>query len=163
MLTWEATLQYRLSCIRGILPFDPLIAGDNGWKKILTGPERWHYHAELNYYKDLPRLYPLTAVNFNCTSKQMKGAVNQRVFDVPATESFLLTDYREQVENLFEPGREIICYRSPEEATELAREYLARPKARLAVAKAARTRILKEHSYEHRVNALVERMREIFA
>ena len=162
MLTWEATLQYRLSCVRGIMPFAPLIIGDKGWKTLLGGCRPWHYHSELNYYSDLPRLYPCATINFNCTSKQMKGAVNQRVFDVPATESFLLTDYREQMENLFEPGREIICYHSQEEAEALAREYLARPDARRAVALAARKRILAEHTYEHRIQTLVARMREMY-
>ena len=162
MLTWEATRQYRLSCIRGILPCAPLIAGDKGWKTLFAPSDAWHYHSELNYYSDLPLFYPCAAINFNCTSKQMKGAVNQRVFDVPATGSFLLTDYREQAENLFEPGREIVCYRSPEEAGELAREYLARPANRQAVAKAARERILGGHTYEHRVRTLVARMRSLF-
>ncbi len=162
MITWEATLQYRLSCVRGIMPLEPLIVGDRGWFELLPPAPAWHYHSELNYYSDLPVFYPLSAVNFNCTSKQMKGAVNQRVFDVPATGSFLLTDYREQVENLFEPGREIVCYRSPEEAGELARRYLDAPGERAAVAKAARRRILAAHTYEHRVTALAARMREIY-
>ena len=168
MITWEATRQYRFSCVESTLPFAPLIVGDKGWHELFAeraavrGPSPWHYHQEMNYYDDLPRFYPRAAVNFNCTSKQMKGAVNQRVFDVPATGSFLLTDYREQVENLFEPGREIICYHSPEEATELARRYLARPKDRLAVALAARKRILAEHSYEHRLRRLMDQMRDFF-
>ncbi|MDR2488805.1 MAG: glycosyltransferase [Desulfovibrio sp.] len=169
MITWEATRQYRLSCVEGILPFAPLIVGDSGWKDIFAERDAargfkasWHYCPEVGYYDELPRLYPRAAVNFNCTSKQMKGAVNQRVFDVPATGAFLLTDYREQVENLFEPGREIICYRSPEEAGDLARYYLAHPEARLAVSAAARRRILNEHSYEHRLRSLIAGMREFF-
>jgi spore maturation protein CgeB len=162
LITWEATLQYRLSRVRGILPYTPLIVGDDGWKTLLADCPTWRYHAELNYYADLPRFYPAAALNFNCTSKQMKGAVNQRVFDVPATGAFLLTDYREQMENLFDPGREIICYHSPEEAHELAGRYLADPKARQAVAEAARKRILAEHSYEHRLSSRVEAMRSMF-
>jgi spore maturation protein CgeB len=169
MITWEATRQYRFSCVEGILPFAPLIVGDSGWHELFAEREkatgvaaRWHYFPEVNYYDDLPRLYPCAAVNFNCTSKQMKGAVNQRVFDVPAAGAFLLTDYRGQVENLFEPGREVICYHSPEEAGDLARYYLARPRARHAVIDAARARILKEHSYEHRVRSLIDAMRAFF-
>jgi spore maturation protein CgeB len=92
----------------------------------------------------------------------MRGAVNQRVFDVPATGAFLLTDYREQVEQLFEPGREIICYHSPEEAADLARYYLARPEARRSVALAARQRVLAGHSYEHRVRELMTKMRKFY-
>lgn len=161
-ITWEATRVYRLSCIQAMLPFNPLIAGDDGWFNLLPDVKKWHYHHELNYYSDLPLFYPRAAINFNSTSMQMKGAVNQRVFDVPATASFLLTDYRKQMENLFEPGREIICYHSPDEATHLVREYLARPSDRVAVTEAARRRIISEHSYEHRVTTLLGRMREIY-
>ncbi|MDR2669194.1 MAG: glycosyltransferase [Desulfovibrio sp.] len=160
-ITWEATRAYRLSCVRAVLPFRPLIAGDDGWFQEL--PEGgWHYHHELSYYDDLPHFYPLATINFNSTSKQMKGAVNQRVFDVPATGSFLLTDYREQVERLFEPGKEIICYRSPEEAEALAAEYLDRPEERRRIAAAARRRILHEHGYDHRLRSLMDTMRVLY-
>lgn len=167
MITWEATRQYRFSCVERMLPLAPLIVGDKGWHELLAeraavhGSSPWHYHQEMNYYDDLPRFYPLAAVNFNCTSKQMKGAVNQRVFDVPATGSFLLTDYREQVENLFEPGREIICYHSPEEATDLARRYLARPRDRLVRPGRAKAHSGRD-SYEHRLRRLMNQMREFF-
>ena len=160
MLTWEATRQYRLSCISAIFPFAPLIVGDSGWHDLVPPSVRWRYHPELSYYSELPRFYPGTEVNFNCTSKQMKGAVNQRVFDVPATNSFLITDYREQVENLFEPGREIICYRTPEEATALVERYLAAPAERRAISEAARKRILAEHTYDLRLRSLIAMMRQ---
>ncbi|MBG0775092.1 MAG: glycosyltransferase [Desulfovibrionaceae bacterium] len=163
MITWEATRQYRRDCLLGILPFNPLIAGDTGWKITFKGrPEPWRWHSELNYYTALPSFYPLHEINFNCTSKQMKGAVNQRVFDVPATGAFLLTDWREQMENLFEPGREIAFFREPGEVGELVRFYLDNPAARRAIVSAARRRVLAEHTYEHRVRTLLETMRAAF-
>ena len=162
MLTWEATLQYRLSCVQGVLPFSPLIVGDAGWQVLL--PETgWRYATELNYYEDLPRFYPLSTVNFNCTSKQMKGAVNQRVFDVPATGAFLVTDFREQIAELFHLGKEVVCYHSPEEATELVAFYLKHESQRTQVAQAARQRILADHTYEKRLEALFATMRKAFA
>ncbi len=162
MLTWEATLQYRLSCVQSILPYHPLIVGDDGWFSLLPEDGSWRYHSEVNYYEDLPIFYPLSDINFNCTSKQMKGAVNQRVFDVPATESFLLTDYREQVEQLFDIGEEIICYHSPEESSELIQRYLKDEKARKKIAKKARQRVLAEHTYEIRLQQLVSQMKKTF-
>ena len=65
-----------------------------------------------------------------------------------------------QMEHLFDPGREIICYHSPEEATALARRYLEDPAARATVVRMARKRILAEHTYEHRLNVLAHHMRE---
>jgi spore maturation protein CgeB len=164
MLTWEATRQYRLSCIRAILPFGPLIVGDEGWETLLgDAPFAWRHHGELAYYDELPRFYPGSRINFNCTSKQMKGAVNQRVFDVPATGSFCLTDDREQLRALLEPGKEIACYRSPEEAEEMIRRFLASPRESRRIALAGRRRVLAEHSYDHRMRTLAQRMRDCFA
>ena len=164
MITWEATLLYRLSCVKAILPFGPLIVGDQGWFRLLgqdtTG---WRYHQELSYYTDLPLFYPCSEINFNCTSQQMKGAVNQRVFDVPASASFLITDWREQMDTLFEPGKEVICYHSPEEAGELTSYYLEHPEKRQPVISAARRRVLQEHLYEHRLEELISKMRARYA
>ena len=161
LITWQSTLMYRLRQVRRLLPFSPLLAGDRGWFELLPA-SGWSYHEELNYYEDLPVFYPATRINFNCTSQQMKGAVNQRVFDVPACGGFLLTDYRRQLENLFEPGREVICYHEEGEIPELVRHYLSRDAERERIAAAARERILAGHTYDLRLASLVDTMRRIY-
>jgi len=162
LVTWQATLLYRLRRVERLLPFHPLLVGDSGWHELLP-KGGWTYHRELNYYADLPLFYPATRINFNCTSQQMKGAVNQRVFDVPVCGGFLLTDHRRQMEALFTPGREIICYEDPEEIPDLVRHYLPRDGARRQVVEAARARILAEHTYDLRLASLVRTMRETHA
>lgn len=161
-ITWQATMLYRLDCILRILDFNPLIVGDPGWKELLKGREGWRYHSELSYYSDLPDFYPLSDINFNCTSQQMKGAVNQRVFDVPCAGAFLLTDYRRQMEELFDPGREIVFYNHPDEIPGLVEMYIDDPDKRLRIAEAARKRVLAEHTYDHRMTSLMETMRQTF-
>ena len=162
-ITWEATGQYRLRCVTQTLPFDPLIVGDSGWRALFRHAEKMpRLHGELNYYSELPAFYPLSDINFNCTSKQMKGAVNQRIFDVPATGAFVLTDWREQMDQLFEPHKEIVFYREPEEAPDLLRYYLAHPAERQRVITAARRRVLAEHSWEHRLQSLLAQMRSVY-
>ncbi len=161
-VVWRATLQYRLDCIHRTLPFGPLIAGDPGWRELLPPSPGLRLHPEINYYEELPGFYPQSDVNFNCTSVQMKGAVNQRVFDVPAAGAFLLTDRRAQLERLFEPGREIALYESPDEAGELLARYLADAPERRRMAQAGRARVLAEHTYEHRLRSLLAAFDEHF-
>ncbi|WP_319469073.1 glycosyltransferase [uncultured Pseudodesulfovibrio sp.] len=161
-ITWQATLMYRLDCVLRTLDFNPLIVGDPGWKELLKGRDGWRYHKELSYYEDLPDFYPSCDINFNCTSQQMKGAVNQRVFDVPCCGAFLLTDYRRQMEDLFEPGSEIVFFNHPDEIPGLVDMYLNAPKKRQRIAQAARKRILAEHTYDHRMRSLMESMRATF-
>ncbi len=162
-ITWEATRIYRARCVAQTLPFAPLIVGDSGWKDIFAGrKEPFTLHRELNYYEELPTFYPLSDINFNCTSKQMKGAVNQRIFDVPACNGFVLTDWREQMDDLFEPHKEIAFYTEPEEIPELIQYYLKNPQKRAHIASAARKRVLAEHTWEHRLAKLLQDMRSVY-
>ena len=164
MLTWEATRQYRNSCVEQILAFNPLILGDVGWKSTFAQkPFAWRWHPEISYYDELPFFYPLSEINFNCTSKQMKGAVNQRVFDVPAAGAFVLTDWREQMQHLFEPEKEVVFYNHPDQVPELVRFYLKNESARRKVINAAQKRIFGEHTYVHRLQSIIAQMQEVYA
>jgi spore maturation protein CgeB len=93
----------------------------------------------------------------------MKGAVNQRVFDAPAGGCFLLTDAQAQLEDLFEPGKEISVYQRPEDVEEMVRRYLGDPGERARVGKAGRRRVLAEHTYERRMAKLLSIMAQTLA
>ncbi len=175
MLTWESTRQYRTACVLALFDVPPgsekgrekgvtpLIIGDDGWKINFRYERRpWRWHPPLAYYDELPRLYPACDINFNTTSMQMKGAVNQRVFDVPAAGAFILTDWREQMDELFEPGKEIICYREPDEVPELVRWWLDHPDARHRVAAAGRKRVLACHTWEARLQSMLSTLKDVF-
>jgi spore maturation protein CgeB len=156
-LLWKATLEYRLACIRELLPFEPVIYGDPGWRELLGNSVA--LRPEVNYYDELPQVYGATAINFNATSLQMKAAVNQRVFDAPAAGGFVLTDFREQLAELFEVGEEVACFGEPGEIPDLVRYYLTHPEVRKTMAAKARSRVLAEHTYRQRVAAMLDIMR----
>jgi spore maturation protein CgeB len=161
-LTWEATRLYRLARVRGLTPFSPLIAGDAGWRTLLPKGS-FRLHPPLDYYRDLPGFYGASTVNFNATSLQMKGAVNQRVFDVPACGGFLVTDWREQMGELFEEGTETVSYRDPQEIAGLVGHYLDNPGERERIALAARQRVLGQHDYTHRMKDMLRALRRRYA
>jgi spore maturation protein CgeB len=157
---WRATLLYRLSCLRELDEFRPCILGDAGWKGLLNG--NFRLGPQINYYQDLPLFYNACAVNFNATSVQMGKAVNQRVFDVPACGAFLLTDHQKSIEGLFEVGKEVVTYKDRGEIADLAGFYLRDSAAREAVAKKGRARILGEHTYRHRIDSIIRRLRKVY-
>ena len=162
-LTWEATRLVRHACVAGLLPFAPLIAGDAAWDTVFSkaGPG-WRRIAPLDYYDELPQFYPQSVISLNTTSLQMKGAVNQRVFDVPACGGFVLTDVREQLGALFDVGGECAVYDHPEAIGDMVRHYLAHPAERARLTGAARQRILAEHTYDKRLNTLLCAMKKAF-
>ena len=161
-ITWQATRIYRNDCVRRLLPFHPLIVGDGGWKvEFRKERNQPRYLGELSYYDQLPAFYGQSDINFNCTSKQMKGAVNQRVFDVPAAGAFVLTDWRPQMERLFSED-EMACYKDPDEIQDLVRFYGAHPETRKKMTAKARKRVLSSHKWEDRLRELLKEMRGIY-
>jgi spore maturation protein CgeB len=81
-------------------------------------------------------------------------ALNQRVFDVPATGAFLLTDYSPELEEHFRIGKEIVCYTDVEDLRERARYYLAHDAEREAIARKGYERALT-------LPSVTDRMREV--
>ncbi|MCR4665790.1 MAG: DUF3880 domain-containing protein [Desulfovibrio sp.] len=161
-VTWQATRRYRNDLVRRLLPFHPTIAGDTGWAiEFRNEAEQPRYMPELNYYAELPLFYTCQDISFNCTSQQMKGAVNQRIFDCPAAGGFVLTDWREQMDELFTP-EEMAVYREADEIPDKIRFFLSHEHERKAMAARARKRVLACHTWEARLNILIHRMREIY-
>ncbi|MDR1110419.1 MAG: glycosyltransferase [Deltaproteobacteria bacterium] len=150
LITWRASRLWRQSVLSALPVGQLSICGDEGWAGLVGG-------ASLcpgpDYYGNLPAHYRSTGINLNITSAQMKGGLNQRVFDVPACRAFLLTDRRAQIDDLFAPG-EVATYGCPAEAAEKASWYLKRPGARARMAEKAHRRVLGEHLYVHRLDRL---------
>ena len=156
-LLWRATLKYRLACVKELAPFKPVIYGDSGWRGLVD--KKFQLRPEVNYYDELPQVYAASAINFNATSLQMRAAINQRMFDAPAAGGFVLTDFREQLAELFQVGEEVACYQEPGEIPELVQFYLEQPQVRERMTAKARQRVLAEHTYRHRVAVMLDTMR----
>jgi hypothetical protein len=63
------------------------------------------------------------------------------------------------IEEWFEPGKELFVVNSGEEAVDRYRYLLAHDSERLSVGQAARERVLKQHTFRHRAQELVEIVR----
>lgn len=159
-LVWKATRQYRAGVVQGLLPLGIAVYGDEGWRELLPG--YGNIHGPVHYFRELPLLYCGADVNVNATSFQMNGALNQRVFDCAAAGAFLLTDHQEDMDIFFDVGLDAVCYRTPEEAVELAAWYLGHEAARREVTGRARARVLADHTYERRMQVLVSGMKMTF-
>ncbi|HPU98526.1 MAG TPA: glycosyltransferase, partial [Candidatus Hydrogenedentes bacterium] len=83
--------------------------------------------------------------------------------ECPAAGGFLLTDAQPDLFDLFEPGAEAIYWQTLDECRELLRDYLANPGARRSVALRARQRVLKQHTYQHRLREMVRLLKEHLA
>ena len=85
---------------------------------------------------------------------QIKG----RTFEVPGCGGFLLTEAVPHLERYFRPGEEVAVFRNADELVAQARYWLDHEDERREVARAGHTRVLAEHTYDHRFNAIFTSM-----
>jgi spore maturation protein CgeB len=90
----------------------------------------------------------------------VERGVNQRTFEVAAIGVPQVVDFRGDLAGHFTDREEVLVYRSMEEMRALVEAALQDPVAAEAVAKAGRDRLLREHTYMHRLKRLLEVVRE---
>ena len=150
-----ASMKKRRMTVGALQPLGLELFGDpEGWKEVFGVDIT--VHPSLDYNTQLCNAYRTIAVNLNITSCQMPGAVNQRVFDIPASGSFILSDNQDDLNELFEPGKEAITYNDNNELKDLVKYYTVNSAARGHIVEAAQKRILGEHTYYHRVKYIQE-------
>ncbi|MBH0193109.1 MAG: glycosyltransferase [Nitrospira sp.] len=106
------------------------------------------------------KVFNASAVNLNlhsCGSDRLDpdaDFVNPRTFELAACGAFQLSDERSLFPDLF-TDQEVVRFRSVEDVPTLIRCWLKDPDRRRAVAEAARRRVLRDHTYEHRMKNLL--------
>tara|TARA_B100000959_G_scaffold285138_1_gene358903 strand:- start:1659 stop:3443 length:1785 start_codon:yes stop_codon:yes gene_type:complete len=155
------TQERRVGALMALEEFKPHVFGDNGWKELL--PPSFHFHSEVNYHKKLPEIYRSTEVNLNISNVQLKNSVNQRLFDVCACGSFLLTDRSFAVQRFLTPGESVETFETYKELRKKVEHYLNYPEKQEAIAKKGCKIILEQHTYEHRIKEILSLLKNYFA
>ena len=111
----------------------------------------------------LLRLYNTSKVVLNVTNwdPARHVALNQRVFDVPATGAFLLTDYSPELEEHYRIGEEIACFASAEELRDKAGYYLAHDAEREAIARKGYAKALTLPTVTDRMRAVLRQLESL--
>lgn len=87
-------------------------------------------------------------------------ANNMRLFETTGVGTFLLTDWKDNLSEMFEVGKEVVAYRTPQECVELITYYLDHDDERRAIARAGQARTLREHTYGQRMKELADIVRK---
>jgi spore maturation protein CgeB len=81
-------------------------------------------------------------------------AANMRLFEATGVGSCLLTDWKENLHELFALDREVISYKNVKECIEKAKWLISNPKQCSEIAKAGQSRTLKDHTLKTRMDEL---------
>jgi len=143
----------RIQAFEGLTRFDLRLWG-MGWDaSLLLAP---FFRPEPVHGLKKTKIYNATAVNVNIQSNhyQLDG-VTCRPFEVAACGGFCLCDGRRDLGRFFALGDEVVSFDGPEDLKAKVAYYLAHEEERRELARRARARVLREHTYEHRVRQVL--------
>lgn len=108
------------------------------------------------------KIFNATRINVNLHSSTYHNGVNPfgdfvnpRTFEIAACGAFQLVDQRKYLPEKFQLNSEVITFSSLQDFREKAFYYLEKPEERRRIADAARQRVLKEHTYENRMQEML--------
>ena len=84
------------------------------------------------------------------------AGINCRAFEVPAMGGFQMINWRHGLEDLFEPGKEIVAFHSLPELKEQIHYYLRHEDERKAIALNGFRRVHADHTYAKRLEVLID-------
>lgn len=94
-------------------------------------------------------------VSINSHGDAVAMAANMRLFEITGCGSCMLTDWKPDIADVFEPDRETLTFRSAAECAEKTTWLLEHPRERQAIAAAGQRRTLSDHTFDNRVPALL--------
>lgn len=125
--------------------------------------DRLHLSHPLSFRPSVPlsalqSVYAQHHLSLNIHANVVRHGTNMRSFEAAGYGIPQLVEHRPGIETLFDPITELPCFTSVEEAKSLYEKLLREPDVAQKIAATARTRVLAEHTYQHRVKTMLARI-----
>ncbi len=108
--------------------------------------------------RELVSIYRRSNVMINILQEPLndfRTILSLQCFAIPSAGSCLAAEYVEEAEECFEPGKEILLFRTPEELRELVMRCIRELEYARAVGEAGRKRCIACHTHRHRAEAVI--------
>lgn len=110
-------------------------------------------HWQKIHWSKMVRIYNQSRINMNFSTHHNdlspdKRRIVARVFEIPLSGGFLLTEYAAGLEKYFEIGKEIICFETAKDAAEKIQYYLKHPDEREEISEQGYLRAQRDYTGE---------------
>jgi spore maturation protein CgeB len=147
--------------LQGLLDYDIKVWG-NDWNPLSAIWPHVQREGQRLTTEETVKVFNASKISVNLHSSVCHEGVNPfgdfinpRTFEIAACGGFQLVDQRSMLSRHFEIGNEVVCYQSLEELREKISYYLMHPDERKRIALHGRQRVIREHTYEHRMRELI--------
>jgi spore maturation protein CgeB len=153
-----AATPVREAYLSGLVEFGLALWGP-GWRRTTL---RDYCRGEVRSTAEYVRAYAGASVAVNlhrdlaAVAADGRAGCNQRLFELAAMGVAQVVDDRADLARWFEPERQVVTFRTPEELREAVQSLLHDPPGTDAMAAAARAEALARHTHMHRMQRLLE-------
>ncbi len=117
---------------------------------------RANYRGLAKSTTEMPKIFHLSKINLNFTSKPIRTGLPLRLWDILGAGGFVLTNFQSEIPEYFEVGKDLDIYASEEELMEKIRYYLEHEKERQAIAESGYRKAKEQYSLELRVKQILK-------
>ncbi|MCM1173604.1 MAG: glycosyltransferase [Blautia sp.] len=118
-------------------------------------PEGIRRHPQVSQMSGGFKVFYSSRINLNITMRSIESGIPMRIFDIMSVGGFVLSNYQEEIPELFEEGQEIATFRTPEELIEKADYYLKHDKERMKIGINGYQKVKKCYTYEQQLNKIL--------
>lgn len=119
-----------------------------------------HYRGLAESRIEMPKIFHLSKINLNMTSKSIRTGLPQRFWDILGAGGFLLSNFQTEITEYLEPGVDLETYSSFEECEEKIAYYLTHEEERQQIALNGYQKTKRLYTYEHRVRDILTLLAE---
>lgn len=144
--------EHREAVVRSI--DKPIVVWGRHWDRLRD--THHEIHSRRLPQSRLPAIYASHRAVLNVRNEMnVLSGINQRTFEPLACKTPVLNDAMPDLERCFEPGREVLVYRDQDELNAQHDRLLADERHARAIGEAGWKRVMAEHTYRHRAEAIL--------
>ncbi|MBR0093364.1 MAG: glycosyltransferase, partial [Lachnospiraceae bacterium] len=155
LLDWEATQRERVRLLESVAQRFALSLYTHSDASFVP-------HAKVRpgvqTLTEMPLVFRYSKINLNITMRSIEKGLPLRIFDICGAGGFLLTNYQEELAEQYAIGEEVECFASEEELLDKIAFYLENDDARERIARKGYERTRAEHTYFHRMHAMIQEL-----
>lgn len=112
-------------------------------------------HNGISTHVEMPKVFHLSKINLNMTIKPIQMGLPLRIFDILGCGGFLMTNYQDELPELFDIGVDLEAYASIEELLDKCSYYLIHEDERRQIALNGYQKLVSNHTYKHRILEMI--------
>lgn len=118
-------------------------------------PEGIRRFPEISQMTGAFKVFYSSKINLNITLRSIESGIPLRIFDIMSVGGFVLTNYQEEIPDLFAEGKEIVTFKTPEELIDKADYYLKHDTERINIGINGYKKVKKCYTYEHQLQKII--------